>query len=264
MPEHRVKLTLHYDGRNFHGWQLQPEVPTVQGELDTALSRLTDRPTTSTAAGRTDRGVHATGQVASALVPESWSSAALRRSLNAVLPRSIRVVHAEDVDDDFHARFDAVARTYVYRVGTTESSRSPFRRVWCWPLGKTLDGAILQETAAAIAGEHSFQSFARSGQPERGYRCTVHSAEWHTWASHGVSLHVSANRFLHHMVRYLVGTMVEMARGRRSARELPKLLAGDPELTTSPPAPPEGLFLVRVHYPDDDSQTGTTFDEDLP
>lgn len=264
MPEHRVKLTLHYDGRNFHGWQLQPDVPTVQGELDAALSKLTDRPTTSTAAGRTDRGVHATGQVASALVPERWSSAALRRSLNAVLPQSIRVVHAEEVDDDFHARFDAVARSYVYRVGTTESSRSPFRRLWCWPLGKTLDGAILEEAAATVTGEHSFRSFARSGQPERGYRCTVHSAEWRTWAGHGLSLHVSANRFLHHMVRYLVGTMVEMARGRRSSTELPKLLAGDPELTTSPPAPPEGLFLVRVHYPDDDSQTGTTIDEDLP
>lgn len=245
-------MTLHYDGASYYGWQLQPRVRTVQGELEAALSRLANRPVTVIGAGRTDRGVHATGQVAAATVPGKWTAAALRRSLNAILPGDIWVAAAEEVALDFHPRYDALARSYVYRVGTVEAARSPFRRRWCWPLAEALDTELLGRAAATIVGEHSFKAFAKAGQEERGDRCTVHSARWVAWDDVGVEFHVTANRFLHHMVRYLVGTMVDIGRGRRPLDDMAGLLARRAGLETSPPAPPEGLFLTRVEYPSGD------------
>ena len=262
--EHRIKLTLHYDGSGFHGWQVQPDVRTVQAELEAAVSRLTNRPTGVVGAGRTDTGVHATGQVASVTVPVRWSAAALRKALNAVLPRDIWVAEAEEVPAGFHARFDAVARSYIYRVGTTEAARSPFRRRWCWPLARELDRSALEETAAAIVGDHSFRSFAKAGQEERGDRCVVVHSRWTDWDGVGVEFHVTANRFLHHMVRYLVGTMVDVARGRRPVTDMERLLAGEEGLETSPPAPPEGLFLTHVAYNENERLAEETEDEDLP
>ncbi|HEX6937818.1 MAG TPA: tRNA pseudouridine(38-40) synthase TruA [Longimicrobiales bacterium] len=262
--ERRIKLTLHYDGGGFYGWQVQPGARTVQGELESALSRLTNRPTGVIGAGRTDRGVHATGQVASALVPGKWAAEQLRKSLNAILPADIWVAAAEEVPLDFHARYDARSRSYVYRVGTSEAARSPFRRRWCWPLARALDRDALAAAAEPILGEHAFRAFAKAGQEERGDRCTVIRAEWRDWDDCGVEFHVTANRFLHHMVRYLVGTMVDAARGRRPVEDVARLLAGEPGLETSPPAPPEGLFLTHVAYNDDERQPEETEHEDLP
>jgi tRNA pseudouridine38-40 synthase len=246
--ERRVKLTLHYDGAAFHGWQVQPESRTVQAELEAALSRLTSRPSSVIGAGRTDSGVHATGQVASTLVPLKWTAGELRRALNAVLPDGIWVESAEEVPPSFHARYDAIARSYTYRVGLVERTRSPFLSRWCWPLVESIDRGLLGIGAEALMGEHSFAGFAKSGQPERGDRCIVHSSEWKDWAGAGVEFRVTANRFLHHMVRYLVGTMIDVARERRDAGDVAALLERKEGVETSPPAPPEGLFLTRVHY----------------
>jgi tRNA pseudouridine38-40 synthase len=245
----RLKLTVHYDGGNFHGWQLQPDRRTVQGELEAALSRLADRPCRTLASGRTDTGVHATGQVAVVDLPAPWTAERLRRSLNAILPDDVWIADAEEVADDFHPRYDAVARTYTYDVGTAEAAASPFHRDRCWPLCEPVDLTLLRRVARDVIGEHSFAAFAKSGQPERGERCTVHSAEWSEWPL-GVRLTITADRYLHHMVRYLVGTMVDVARGRRPPEDVARLLAGDPDVTTSPPAPAEGLFLTRVEYPE--------------
>jgi len=245
-----VKLTLHYDGGGFHGWQVQPGARTVQGELEAALSRLADERVGVLGAGRTDAGVHATGQVASALMPERWAPAEVRRALNAILPPDLWVAEAEAVPLDFHARYDATAREYEYRVGTEARCRSPFLRPYCWALAERLDAGVLAETAAALVGEHSFRAYAKSGQPERGERCTVVVSSWEPWDA-GLLYRVRADRFLHHMVRYLVGTMVDAARGRRAAREVAALLAGGPgagALETSPPAPAEGLYLTQVYY----------------
>lgn len=261
-PERRVKLRLHYDGSGFFGWQVQPGVRTVQAELEAALSRLTNRSTGVVAAGRTDRGVHATGQVASALVPGRWTPSELQRALNAVLPNDIWVAEAEEVPLSFHARYDAVARGYVYRVGTAPIVRSPLVRRWCWPLAEPLDAAVLEAMAAELPGEHSFRAFAKAGQPERGERCTVHVARWREWPGRGVMFRIVANRFLHHMVRYLVGTMVDAARGRRSPGDLRALLEGAAGLETSPPAPPEGLYLTRVYYGGEDLEEEE--DETIP
>ena len=245
----RFQLTLHYDGSGFHGWQVQPELRTVQGELEAALSRLADRPRTVVGSGRTDAGVHATGQVASVDMPERWAPPLLLKALNALLPDDVWVEAVHRAVPDFHPRYDAVARTYEYRVGASPSARSPFQRRWCWVLGEALDVEILARGAAFLPGTHSFRAFAKAGQPERGEICSVRQAVWDGWEL-GHRFTVTADRYLHHMVRYLVGTLVDAARGRRSLDDIPALLANTPGLETSPPAPPEGLFLARVEYPE--------------
>lgn len=255
----RLQLTVHYDGYGFHGWQYQPDQRTVQGDLQAALSRLADRPRTVVGSGRTDTGVHATGQVAAVDMPGRWSPAELHRALNAVLPPDIWVEAVRRVPPDFHPRYDAVARTYMYRVGTEPRAASPFHRRWCWPLAETLDEGLLGRAAELVGGDHSFASLSKAGQPERGERCVVDAAGWSAWEL-GLEFTIRADRYLHHMVRYLVGTMVDVARGRRPLEDMEGLLAGEDGLETSPPAPPEGLFLKHVEYPqhgsaDDPSRT---------
>jgi tRNA pseudouridine38-40 synthase len=259
---HRVRLTLHYDGGGFSGWQLQPDERTVQAELEAALARLTNAPARVIAAGRTDRGVHATGQVVGVTVPRRWEPSALRRALNAILPHDIWVADAGPTNDEFHARYDAVARGYVYRLGTTVVSRSPFLRRWCWPLAQPVARNALDAAAALVLGKHTFRAFAKTGQPERGEHCVVHRSEWLPWHA-GALYRVVANRFLHHMVRYLVGTMVDIARARRPLDDMTALLSGAADVETSPPAPPEGLYLTRVYYEGEDPKLEDRIDEIL-
>jgi tRNA pseudouridine38-40 synthase len=260
----RFALLLQYDGGPFHGWQLQKEEPTVQGALEAVLTRITGERRVVVGSGRTDRGVHASGQVASVDLPPPWDAPRLRRALNALLPREIWVEEVRRVAPDFHPRYDAVRRSYLYRVGIHPRARSPFLRGSCWPLdGNPPDPELLEEGARRIPGERSFRSFAKAGQPERGERCRVDSAGWSPWPGPapghaaepggpplGTCFQITADRYLHHMVRYLVGTLVAVARGERPMEELEELLE-DPGtgLVTSPPAPPEGLFLSRVEYP---------------
>jgi tRNA pseudouridine38-40 synthase len=246
----RLLLTVHYDGGGFHGWQLQPDHRTVQGELEEVLSRLADRPVTVLGSGRTDTGVHATGQVASLDLPSSWTPEKLHRALDALLPDDVWVESVRRARPDFHPRYDAVARTYVYRIGTGASAASPFHKRWCWPLREPLDRDLLAGAASSILGRHSFEAFAKTGQPERGDQCTVAAADWSEWQL-GPCFTITADRYLHHMVRYLVGTMVDVARGRRPLADVAALLEPGTELVTSPPAPAEGLFLSHVEYPED-------------
>jgi tRNA pseudouridine38-40 synthase len=243
----RLLLTVHYDGGDFHGWQLQPDRRTVQGTLEEVLSRLADRPCTVLGSGRTDTGVHATGQVACVDLPDTWTAEKLHRALDALLPEDVWVESVRRARPDFHPRFDAVARTYLYRVGTSPGAASPFHRRWCWPLREPLDHDLLAHAAAPLPGRHSFEAFSKTGQPERGDMCTVSAADWSEWQL-GPCFTITADRYLHHMVRYLVGTMVDVARGRRPQSDIAALLARDPSLVTSPPAPPEGLFLTHVEY----------------
>lgn len=253
--EIRLALTLHYDGGAFFGWQAQRKERTVQGELEAAIERLTGARRTVIGSGRTDRGVHATGQVAAVTVPAKWTAASLRKALNAVLPEDIWVRDTRPVPPAFHPRYDAVARTYVYRLGLSDEARSPFVRPWCWSLRRPVVRELLERAAEHIVGEHSFEAFAKAGQPERGTRCHVRSTRWTGWESWeplGLTFTITADRYLHHMVRYLVGTMVEIARELRPLEDLPTLLAVGPtrERETSPPAPARGLFLAQVEYPD--------------
>lgn len=247
-------LTVHYDGSDFFGWQVQPERRTVQGELHAAVERLTGERRRITGAGRTDRGVHATGQVASLEVPARWSPVEFRRAMNAVLPDDVWLARVLRVPTSFHPRYHAVSRTYEYRVGLSPRAWSPFHRPWCWPVEEAVEPELLARAADRVRGRRSFRAFAKAGQEARGHLCTVHHAAWETWEL-GAKLVIRADRYLHHMVRYLVGTMVDIARGRRDAAEMRSLLQDEEtELVTSPPAPPEGLFLTRIEYPDDETE----------
>ena len=252
VKDNRLKLILQYDGSAFHGWQIQRDKRTVQGELEAALKQLTSARRPVVGSGRTDRGVHATGQVAAVSVPAPWQPARLKKALSAILPNDIWIESVQGVPADFHPRFDAVARTYVYRLGLSEAARSPFERPWCWPLMAELDTPLLDNAASLLPGTHAFKAFAKSGQPERGDSCTIAQACWLPWRDLGLEFRITADRFLHHMVRYLVGTMVDVARGRRPLEDLRLLLRGPGggDLKTSPPAPPEGLFLHHVAYPE--------------
>jgi tRNA pseudouridine38-40 synthase len=257
----RFRLTVHYDGRRFFGWQLQRAERTVQGELERVLGRLFAAPTRVTGSGRTDRGVHATGQVASVDAPARWTAAALRRSMNALLADDVWIAAAEPAGRSFHPRFDAVARSYAYRLGLAEGTNSPFHRHACWPLARPVDLAAMQRAAGVLVGDHSFLRFAKAGQEERGDRCIVEDARWREWPGLGLVFHVTANRFLHHMVRYLVGTLVDVGLGARPEADVDRLLAREPEVETSPPAPPQGLFLTRVRYPGDPEPEPSLSDE---
>ena len=246
----RIRMVLHYDGADFSGWQYQPDSRTVQGQLEATLRRLLGKGggrVKVVGAGRTDSGVHATGQVAAVDVPIRWSARELRSALNATVGKGIWIESASVARPDFHPRYHARARTYLYRVGTDSLAASPHEVGRCWPLRLPLDVGLLARGSELLLGSRSFELFARAGQSERGHVCTVSGAEWVPWRL-GTAFRITANRFLHRMVRYLVGTLVDVARGRRPLSDIDGLLLRKPGLVTSPPAPPSGLFLERVDY----------------
>jgi tRNA pseudouridine38-40 synthase len=243
---------IHYDGGGFAGWQRQPKDRTVQAEFEAVLERLMGRKTVATAAGRTDTGVHALGQAVSFVGEERWQPPDLRRALNALLPREIWVRSVHRVKPGFDARRSATARRYRYLIGTDDAAASPFRRPYEWALGQTLDGGALDTAAVALVGEHSFRGLAAAGANTTHYRCRVALAQWAPRADGtGMAFTVEADRFLHHMVRFIVGTMVDIALGRRPPADFPRLLAANDNLAASPPAPAQGLYLEAVHYPPD-------------
>jgi tRNA pseudouridine38-40 synthase len=216
------------------------------------LTRLTGGQVAALGAGRTDAGVHARGQAVGVRVPERWSAADLRRALNALLPRDIWVKAAFEMRPEFHARYSALARRYSYYVGTDDEARSPFRRHTEWPYARALARAILEDATSLLVGDHCFVAFAvRGTAPDTDdHRCTVLSATWRD-RDGGLVLEIEANRFLHHMVRFIVGTLVEVASGRRDAGTIQRLLVASANDDVSPPAPAHGLFLDRVTYPSD-------------
>ena len=250
MEARTVQLVLHYDGGAFAGWQRQRAERTVQGVLEETLARLCATPVPVTGAGRTDAGVHARGQAAGIRVDPKWSPDTLRRALNATLPADVWVAAVHEMRPEFHARYSAIARRYTYVVGTDEEAASPFRRPRELVERQPLDRALLDGGARAIVGEHCFRGFAVQGTaPESDdHRCIVRDARWRERPG-GLAFEIEANRFLHHMVRFLVGTMLEIARGRRAAADLRALLAAADNRAVSPPAPAHALFLERVEYP---------------
>jgi tRNA pseudouridine38-40 synthase len=252
MSARTIQLVMHYDGADFAGWQRQPDARTVQGVLESVRERRCGGPVPVLGAGRTDAGVHARGQAAGVSVPEKWDAARLRRALNALLPDDLWVAEAFDMRPDFHARYSATARRYSYAVGLDDAARSPFRRRWEWAYGRPLRRDLLDAAAADIVGEHAFYAFAvRGTAPETdAHRCDVRVARWSERPG-GLRFEIEANRFLHHMVRFLVGTMVEVASGKRPPGDVRRLLAAADNREVSPPAPAHALCLERVEYPSD-------------
>ncbi|HEY3133083.1 MAG TPA: tRNA pseudouridine(38-40) synthase TruA [Gemmatimonadaceae bacterium] len=250
MASRSVQLVLHYDGAGFSGWQRQPGERTVQGVLEAAVSRLCGEALTVVGAGRTDAGVHARGQAAGVRVPEKWSALALRRSMNAILPDDVWIAAAFEMRDEFHPRYSAVSRSYSYFVGTDDLASSPFRRTHELVWRKRVDLGRLSAAADAVRGDHCFRAFAVKGTaPEQDdHRCTVSDAVWREREG-GLVFEIKADRFLHHMVRFLVGTMLEIGEGRRDVSVMTELLAQDDNSQVSQPAPAHALFLERVEYP---------------
>ena len=252
MSQRAVQLVLQYDGARFAGWQRQPDVRTVQGEIEDALHRLCGERVPVLGAGRTDAGVHARGQAAGVRLPERWSAPAIRRALNALLPPDVWVAAAHEMRGDFHARYSATARRYSYYIGTDEGAHSPFRRPYEWAFLHAIERHALDDASRAVLGSHVFRAFAVRNTAPAGdeHRCTIRVAEWRDRPG-GLVFEIEANRFLHHMVRFLVATMIDIAAGRRAPGTMEALLAADDNRGVSPPAPAHALFLERVDYPAD-------------
>ena len=263
------KTILAYDGTAFHGWQIQPGLPTVQAELQSALERICGEAPLPQGSGRTDAGVHALGQVASFPLRAPIPADNLMRALNRTLPASIRVRKACVVSPDFHARHSAIAKTYEYRI-YRGSLCSPFLAPYVHPCTWPLDQAALDEAAATVIGEHDFVSLAASdpdtasrdaaenpNEPRSTIR-TIFSSQWSLESGQfqgemlGEMLiyRVRGNGFLHHMVRNLVGTMLEIGRGQFPAGSMAEILAAKSRSAAGPTAPAKGLFLHSVEYPE--------------
>jgi tRNA pseudouridine38-40 synthase len=241
-----LKITLAYDGTRFVGWQRQAVGESIQGLLEDALARFEGAPLTAHGAGRTDAGVHALAQVASARVTFTHDAGTLIRALNAHLPDAIRVAAVEDAAEGFHARFSARGKTYRYQVRNT-SIADPFDRAFVWHLPEPLSLDAMTRAASLLVGTHDFIAFRSMGSEIAGSVRTVTRSEWHH--RDGVlTYEISGNGFLRHMVRAIVGTLVEIGRGWRQPDDIASLLAGGARADAGATAPPHGLFLVSVDY----------------
>ena len=266
------KLTLAYDGTDFQGWQVQPGQPTIQGELQAALGRVTGESPLPQGSGRTDAGVHALAQVASFALRAPIPPENLLRALNHTLPPSIRISETRTVRSTFHARHSAIAKTYEYRIVRAVDC-PPFLSRYVYACAWPLSLEALQSAASLFVGEHDFLSFAAtdpdlahraalaenpasnatapSSPPESTVRNLISSA-WEqrtTEAGELLVYRVRGNGFLHHMVRNLVGTMIDVGRAHLALEEIPRILAARSRSEAGPTAPARGLFLHSVDYP---------------
>ncbi len=247
-----VKLTIEYDGSAYHGWQIQPNGITIQEVLERTLARLTGQRPKVIGAGRTDAGVHAEGQVAHFKTESTLECAVVQRGLNALLPKDSVIVAAESVPLDFHARFSARGKTYRY-VLLNRRHPSAFARHRCWHIPHPLDTGAMQAAAQVLVGRHDFSAFRASDccaeHPLREIRNLEIKVADSQRADGWIHCVVSADAFLKHMVRNIVGTLVDVGRGRWSPDSVAEILQGRDRTRAGQTAPGKGLFLVSVSYP---------------
>ena len=244
-----LKLTIQYDGTNYVGWQRQAVGQSIQGLLEDALAPIEGSAVTVHGAGRTDAGAHALAQVASVSLTAALDTATLGRALNAVLPDDVRVVAVEEKGAGFHARFDARAKTYEYRILNAPFADA-FMFRYAWHIPQPLDVEGMRAAAVPLVGRHDFAAFQATGSPVQS---TVRTVEDITWAGGGsfdrpLVFRVTGDGFLRHMVRNMVGTLVEVGAGRLAPTQVRGILEARSRAQAGRTAPSHGLFLVNVRY----------------
>jgi tRNA pseudouridine38-40 synthase len=245
----RIRITLSYDGTDFHGWQRQPNVPTIQGWLQHVLAEIEGRPVHVDGSGRTDAGVHALAQVAAFNLDNPLPVVNLRRAMNRLLPAAIRVLAAEEAPPDFHPRYQARSKTYEYRIFRGEVC-SPFERPYVLHYPYPLDVEAILAAAPLLEGEHDFSAFAATDESDReNESCVRRLFESRAEAAGDrLTYRVCGSGFLKHMVRNLVGTLLEAGKGNLDAAGVRALLTPGPKARGGPTAAPQGLFLIGVAY----------------
>lgn len=242
-----LAFRVEYDGSCFAGWQVQANAETVQSSIESALAKLCGCRAGIIGAGRTDAGVHARGQVANCILPDSFSvpERKIAIALNSLLPKSIRVTGALFVPEHFHARYSASSREYIYRITTKESVfERHFKTFYKYPF----DFDRISEAATVFIGKHDFTSFSKHNESTLNYTCNVEICEWSRTGSSDYQLRIRADRFVYGMVRALTGAMLESQRGRAEIGQLRESLDRPDRSRILPLAPPEGLTLERVEY----------------
>ena len=238
------KLTIQYDGTDFHGWQVQENVVSIQEVLTDAIRKITNEEINLIAAGRTDKGVHALGQVANFYFPEELETQKFCYSLNGLLPRSIVVRSCELVSDTFSARFSAISRTYVYLIS---SYRSPFMEKYSYFYRKKININFLNEKSQILLGEHNFRCFEKSKANKNNGICTVKAIKWKE-KNNRVEFYIRANRFLRGMVRAIVGTLLEVEKYQKTDDYLISLINNHDRRAAGMSVPAKGLFLKNVRF----------------
>ena len=250
------KITLAYDGASYVGWQRQDNGVSIQAQIEDALRALDGRDVTVTGAGRTDAGVHALGQVAAFSLARELEPEAVARALNGHLPRDIRVIAAEQAPTGFHPQFSAHRKTYRYRIWNDEVM-SPFEREYAWHLPGPLDIDAMSAAARRLEGRHDFAAFQAAGSAvatterevfESVFRVSHPAPGTRHEAPHVLCYEITGTGFLRHMVRIIVGSLVEVGRGRRTTEWLAGVIEARDRTLAGPTAPPQGLFLVGVDY----------------
>ena len=243
-----LRLELQYDGTDFHGWQIQPNLPTIQGSLTQAIHRITTEKLHVNGSGRTDAGAHALEQVCNLLTLSKIPLANFQKAMNSLLPPSIRVLRIEEAPENFHSRFDAKIKHYRYRILNAKWC-SPFEFRYLHHYPRPLNFATMSQAAEFVLGEHDFSSFCDSDtEVESKIRRVVSSSFVFDTRRNLIEYNVCANGFLHHMVRNLVGTFLEVGRGRLSVEDVKTILKSKTRSNAGPTAPAKGLFLVSVIY----------------
>ena len=241
-----LKLTLSYDGTEFHGWQIQPQLPTVQGELQETLRKLFNHDVLVTGSGRTDAGVHAHGQVASVETMRKIDPDAVLRGANALLPPAIRVLAVEEVSPEFHARRSARSKTYEYRIWRNPIV-SPFHSRYVYAFRYPLDDKAIDRGTTCFLGTHHFTSFCATATEVEDRTRTIYQASW-TRSEPEWVFRIRGNGFLQYMVRTIAGTLIEIGQGRLDAEQIPRIFEARDRRLAGPSLPAHGLHLISVEY----------------